>query len=141
MFNQAFQIGTKKETEKERMIRTGEMTPFGTIMKPTAVKPVHSREPNLSEFEKVLMAKELPSIKVKKDFEKYVKRKSLKTTNEVEHSSSKVSWSVKQKEKRNSTELDFKKVQKTHSTGVGYSTRHQQRINDCQVSANEDHFE
>ncbi|XP_059174899.1 DNA excision repair protein ERCC-6-like [Physella acuta] len=141
MFNQAFQIGTQKETEKERMIRTGEMTPFGTVMKPAALKPVHPREPNLSEFEKVLMAKELPSVKVKKDFEKYVKRKSLKTSNEMEHTGSNVSWSVRKKQKRESTEPDFKKAQQTHSTGVVYSTRHQQRIIDCQASANKDHME
>ncbi|CAL1529395.1 unnamed protein product, partial [Lymnaea stagnalis] len=31
-FDQAFQIGTKRESERELLIRTGVMTPFGTVV-------------------------------------------------------------------------------------------------------------
>lgn len=53
-----------KETEEERMIRTGEMTPFGTVMKfkqtsdGNSVNKAKAGTSQLSEFEKYLMDQE-----------------------------------------------------------------------------------
>ncbi|GFR85602.1 DNA excision repair protein ERCC-6-like [Elysia marginata] len=79
LFDQAFDVKSKamKETNRERMIRTGEMTPFGTVVKTGAPKPVQ-----LSEFEKQMMAKESQSQKVKKDFSKYLKKKGKASVSE-----------------------------------------------------------
>ncbi|XP_005098039.1 DNA excision repair protein ERCC-6 [Aplysia californica] len=78
-FDQAFQLKKKpqKESERERMIRTGEMTPFGTMVK---TKPSTAAAPGkavrLSEFEKLMGARESTAMKAKKDFSKYLKKKS-----------------------------------------------------------------
>ena len=59
------------------MIRTGEMTPFGTVVKTGTPKPVQ-----LSEFERQMMASQSHSQKVKKDFSKYLKKKRQATVTE-----------------------------------------------------------
>ncbi|GFO00974.1 DNA excision repair protein ercc-6-like [Plakobranchus ocellatus] len=77
LFDQAFDVSgnSKRETEKERMIRTGEMTPFGTVVKTKTAKAETSKPLQLSEFERQMMASESQSQRAKKDFSRYLKKK------------------------------------------------------------------
>lgn len=61
------------------MIRTGEMTPFGTVVKTAAQKPL-SKPVKLSDFEKQLMTKDSHQQRIQKDFSKYLKRKTAAAT-------------------------------------------------------------
>ncbi|KAK0043155.1 DNA excision repair protein ERCC-6 [Biomphalaria pfeifferi] len=79
--DEAFSVGTRPESEKERLIRSGEMTPFGTVVKPSlsASKQKDVGVPQMSAFEKTLMAKQSTSQSTQKRFNKYLKKKSLET--------------------------------------------------------------
>ncbi|KAI8796459.1 DNA excision repair protein ERCC-6 [Biomphalaria glabrata] len=79
--DEAFSVGTRPESEKERLIRSGEMTPFGTVVKPSlsASKQKDVGVPQMSAFEKTLMAKQSTSQSTQKHFNKYLKKKSLET--------------------------------------------------------------
>ncbi|RUS74131.1 hypothetical protein EGW08_018111 [Elysia chlorotica] len=72
VFDQAFDVSgkAKQESKQEQMIRKGEMTPFGTVIKSGTSKGQFNR---LILF--VMMAREPQSQKIKKDFSKYLKKR------------------------------------------------------------------
>ncbi|CAG5128960.1 unnamed protein product [Candidula unifasciata] len=106
--DEAFNVGAKpkKETERERMIRTGEMTPFGTLVK-VNTQQSSSKQIHLSDFEKLFVAKESTQKKVQKDFSKYLKQRTARASNAKkaklddshEESSSKSSVKLRKTEK------------------------------------------
>ncbi|KAH9520103.1 DNA excision repair protein ERCC-6 [Bulinus truncatus] len=79
-FDCAFTVGKQKESNKERLIRTGAMTPFGTVVKTSLPeqKTKDSGSGHMSIYEKTLMAKEPPSMAAMKSFDRYLKKKGVR---------------------------------------------------------------
>lgn len=145
LFDQAFSINSKakKETNREKMIRTGEMTPFGTVVKPAVPKPVQ-----LSDFEKQMMAKEPPSQRIKKDFSKYLKKKkeaslsqqSVKSV-DPEHGQAESSSQAKKRKTNRFDERDWRVYDKDSWERPKRQTGHRVHHNfsgDGQLSEEED---
>ena len=119
----ALGLTTRNETETERMIRLGEMTPFGTVMS-NVTKPASStatqqgsQSNHMSEFEKYLMDQSKKSatkwkIHKKKPSSALGKSKSSADLNQEEP----VTKKSKLEKSKSDTDLEVKKRDKSHET-------------------------
>ncbi|BFZ02829.1 hypothetical protein BsWGS_05868 [Bradybaena similaris] len=142
--DEAFSVGAKpkKETERERMIRTGEMTPFGTLVK-TNSQQSSSKQIHLSDFEKLLVGKESSQKKAQKDFNKYLKQKTAGKASNIKNAmledSPDVSASTSSMKARKSNKIDEKdKSVSDKKSGCSLPRRKQNSTSQSQPELKED---